>query len=94
MTGLRAVVTVGAVLVWTNFIPAQPSDTATGQSIEVLLAAKARRTPVHCKLSSQLPDAVQPLVNVTSRRAPASGPVTQTRSESGFSLRREDDTAL
>ena len=61
MTGFRTVLTVGAVLVWADLLSAQPSDTAAGQSIEALLAAKARRPPVQRKLSSQLLDAVQSL---------------------------------
>ncbi len=59
-------------MVWTDLVHAQPSDKPTGQSIEAILEAKARRTPAQRKLSSQLLDAagVQPSDSVTRQRAP------------------------
>ena len=55
---LGTVVAVGAVLVWADFIHAQPSGKPTGQSIEAILKAKARRTPAQRKVSSHLLDVV------------------------------------
>ncbi len=59
-------------MVWTDLVHAQPSDKPTGQAIEAILKAKARRTPAQRKLSSQLLDAagVQPSDSVTRQRAP------------------------
>ena len=70
---LGAVVAVGTVLVWADCLSAQPSAKPTGQSIEALLKAKARRTPAQRKLSSQLLDAAgaaQPSDGVTRRQTP------------------------
>ena len=70
---LGAVAAVGVVLVWADCLSAQPSGKPTGQSIEAILAAKARRTPAQRKLSSQLLDAAesaQPLDGVTRRQTP------------------------
>ena len=65
--------TVGAVLVWVALIFAQPSDQSADQSIEAILAAKAQRTPVQRKLSSQLLDAIQSPADSTHRRTPPAG---------------------
>ena len=53
---LGAVLVVGAVLVWADFLSAQSSGQSAGQSIAAILQAKARRTPAQRKLSSQLLD--------------------------------------
>ena len=68
----KSLVALGAALVGADLSHAQPTD----QSIAVILAAKAQRTPAQRKLSSQFLDAAgnaQPSASVTGQQAqPAS----------------------